>query len=198
MALTASTMLPLGTTVPHFDLPDGDGGAVSSASFPDAACLLVVFMCPHCPFVRHIRKGLSRFGREYQEGDLAMVAINSNDIAAFPDDSPECMTEEARAAGYSFPYLFDQTQAVAREFRAACTPDFFLFDSDRRLVYRGQFDSSRPGNGIAVTGSDLRAVADAVLAGREVPADQKASVGCNIKWRENNAPEYSTVSKIEP
>ena len=157
MVMTASTMLALGTTVPSFKLPDTGGGTVSSADFPDARGLLVVFMCPHCPFVKHIRKGLARFGREYQERGLAMVAINSNDTEALPADSPEHMREEAREEGYTFPYLFDETQAVAKAFRAACTPDFFLFDADHRLVYRGQFDPSRPrerhsGNGIGPSG----------------------------------------------
>jgi peroxiredoxin len=192
MVMTASTMLTLGTAVPQFELADTGGLTVSSADFPDARGLLVVFMCPHCPFVKHIRKGLARFGREYQERGLAMVAINSNDIAASPDDGPEQMREEAREEGYTFPYLFDETQAVAKSFHAACTPDFFLLDADRSLIYRGQFDSSRPGNDVAVTGSSLRAAADALLAGRSVPEDQRSSIGCNIKWKEFNAPDYFT------
>ena len=196
MVRTASTMLALGAPVPPFELPGTGGATVASVDLSADRGLLVVFMCPHCPFVKHIRKGLARFGREYQERGLAMVAINSNDTVASPDDSPEFMTEEAREEGYTFPYLFDETQAVAKEFKAACTPDFFLFDRDRRLVYRGQFDPSRPGNGVAVTGSDVRAAADAVLAGRGVAEDQKPSVGCNIKWSENNAPAYFSHAGI--
>jgi hypothetical protein len=149
-----------------------------------------MFICNHCPYVVHIRAGLAEFARAYQARGLAVVAINANDVAAYPDDRPEKMAEEKRRAGYVFPYLYDETQAVAKAYRAACTPDFFLFDGARRLVYRGQFDDSRPGNGRPVTGADLRAAVDAVLTGEAVPAEQRPSIGCNIKWKPGNAPGY--------
>ena len=190
MAATPSTMLELGTPLPSFQLPDVNGAIVSSSQFSNADPLLVVFLCPHCPFVRHIRSEFARFAREYQEKGLRIVAINSNDSIAFPDDSPEGMKEEIAKAGYTFPYLVDESQQVAKAFRAACTPDFFLFDRNRRLVYRGQFDGSRPRNSVPVTGSDLRAAADAVLRGLIPSPDQKPSIGCNIKWKIGNEPEY--------
>ncbi|MDZ7754257.1 MAG: thioredoxin family protein [Gammaproteobacteria bacterium] len=190
MARTYSTMLELGTPAPDFKLPDTRGDTVSLADFADRPALLVMFICNHCPYVKHLRDGLAAFGREYQEKGLGIVAISANDITTHPDDSPEKMAEEAAAAGYTFPYLYDETQAVAQAYHAACTPDFFLFDGDHRLVYRGQFDDSRPGNGRPVTGADLRAAADAVLAGRPVPEGQIPSMGCNIKWRAGNEPEY--------
>jgi peroxiredoxin len=190
MVAVPSTMLPLGTPAPDFRLPDTDGRAVARDDFRDAPALLVMFICNHCPFVQHIRAGLAEFARDYQPRGLAIVAINSNDVAAHPDDRPEKMREERQRAGYLFPYLFDETQAVARAYRAACTPDFFLFDRSRRLVYRGQFDDSRPGNDRPVTGADLRAAADAVLAGTAQPADQRPSIGCNIKWKPGAAPEW--------
>ena len=190
MALTPSTMLPLGTTAPGFKLPDTNGNIVSLAGFKDKPALLVLFICNHCPYVKHIRAGLAQLARDYLPKNVAIVAINSNDVANYPDDSPEKMREEAKSAGYLFPYLYDETQAVAKAYRAACTPDFFLFDRGRRLVYRGQFDGSRPGNGIPVTGKDLRAALDAVLAGRPVSPNQKASMGCNIKWKTGNEPDY--------
>jgi thiol-disulfide isomerase/thioredoxin len=183
-------MLELGTPLPSFQLPDVNGAIVSSSQFSNADPLLVVFLCPHCPFVRHIRSEFARFAREYQEKGLRIVAINSNDSIAFPDDSPEGMKEEIAKAGYTFPYLVDESQQVAKAFRAACTPDFFLFDRNRRLVYRGQFDGSRPRNSVPVTGSDLRAAADAVLRGLIPSPDQKPSIGCNIKWKIGNEPEY--------
>ncbi len=190
MVATNSTMLPLGTEAPDFRLPDTvGGGTVARDDFAGAPGLLVAFLCNHCPYVRHLRDELARFGRDYQAKGLAIVAVSANDAAAYPDDAPEKMAEEARAAGYPFPYLYDETQEVAKAYRAACTPDFFLFDADRRLVYRGQFDSSRPGHG-APTGADLRAAADAVLAGRALPAEQRPSIGCNIKWKRGNAPDY--------
>ena len=192
MVMTASTMLVLGTQAPSFSLPDIDGSIVSSADFADAKGLLVIFMCNHCPFVIHLRSALAEFGEEYQAKGLALVGISSNDVSTHPDDSPEKMAEEARSAGYTFPYLFDETQDVAKAYRAACTPDFFLFDQDRALVYRGQFDDSRPESGIPVTGIDLRAACDAVLAGNQVPETQKPSIGCNIKWREGSEPDYFT------
>jgi peroxiredoxin len=183
MAETASTMVPLGTAAPNFKLPDTTGKLLSLADFKDAPALLVVFMCNHCPFVQHIRAGLAQLARDYQARGLAMVGINSNDVANYPADSPAKMAEEAKRAGYVFPYLYDETQAVAKAYHAACTPDFFLYDRDRRLAYRGQFDDSRPSNGGPVTGADLRAAADAVLQGRAVSAEQKPSIGCNIKWK---------------
>ena len=190
MVAVPSTMLPLGTPAPDFRLPDTDGTPVSRDDFRDAPALLVMFSCNHCPYVQHIRDGLARFARDYQPRGLAIVAINSNDVAAHPDDRPAKMKEERERAGYLFPYLFDETQAVARAYRAACTPDFFLFDRDRRLVYRGQFDDSRPGSARPVTGADLRAAADAVLAGVAPPAEQRPSIGCNIKWKPGAAPDY--------
>ncbi|MDG4594470.1 MAG: thioredoxin family protein [Candidatus Contendobacter sp.] len=192
MAQTASIMLALGTPAPAFSLPEpATGRVVALADFQDAPALLVIFMCNHCPFVKHVREGLARFARDYQGRGLASVAINANDVANYPSDSPAKMAEEARTFGYPFPYLYDETQAAAKAYRAACTPDFFLFDAGRKLVYRGQFDGSRPGNSIPVTGADLRAAVDAVLAGGSVPSAQKPSIGCNIKWKAGNEPDYS-------
>jgi len=188
--LVDSTMLPLGTQAPPFRLPDTDGQMVSLEDTHGAAGLLVVFICNHCPYVKHIRHQLARFAREYQAKGLAIIAINSNDAERYPDDSPERMKEEKAAIGYAFPYLYDETQQVAHAYRAACTPDFFLFDADRELVYRGQFDSSRPGNNRPITGADLRAAADAVLAGEPVESQQIPSAGCNIKWKPGNEPGY--------
>jgi peroxiredoxin len=190
MAAVTSTMLALGTQAPDFRLPDTDGRQVARDDFKAAPGLLVMFICNHCPYVKHIRDGLAAFGREYQKRGLAIVAINANDVAAYPADSPANMAEEARNAGYVFPYLYDATQSVAKAYRAACTPDFFLFDRHGRLVYRGQFDDSRPGNGRPVTGADLRSAADAVLSDRPVAPDQQPSIGCNIKWKRGAAPEY--------
>lgn len=190
MVAVPSTMLPLGTVAPQFTLPGPDGRKVSLEAFSHAPGLLVMFICNHCPFVKHIREQLALFCSEYQAKGLAVVAINSNDFAAHPDDSPEKMAQEITSFGYTFPYLVDETQETAKAYRAACTPDFFLFDQDRKLVYRGQFDDSRPGNDVPVTGSDLRAAADAVLEGRTVAAEQKPSIGCNIKWKPGEAPEY--------
>jgi peroxiredoxin len=191
MVLTPSTMLSLGTPVPPFTLPDLDGKMVSSATFHDTPAL-VAFISRHCPYVTHIRHEFARFAREYQARGLAIVAICSNDATTFPEDGPEGMKQEAKAAGYTFPYLFDETQEVAKAFRAACTPDLFLFDRRGMLAYRGQFDDSRPRTAtpLPVTGRDLRAAADAVLSGLPVPANQKSSIGCNIKWKRGNAPEY--------
>src|SRR5882724_932161 len=157
MALTPSTMLPLGTSAPDFRLPDVSGNTVSLADFKGAPVLLVIFMCNHCPYVKHIREGLAQFARDYVPRGAAMVGINSNDVANYPDDSPVKMAQEVKSAGYIFPYLYDESQAVAKAYRAACTPDIYLFDKGRKLVYRGQFDDSRPGSGIPVTGKDLRA-----------------------------------------
>jgi len=191
MAVTPSTMLKLGTPAPDFRLPDLAGLMVSVDDFKSAPALLVMFICNHCPFVKHIRPGLSVFAREYQAKGLAIVGINSNDAGEYPEDSPDQMVKEIKSAGYVFPYLYDETQSVAKAYRAACTPDFFLFDAARTLVYRGQFDDSRPGNGLPVTGKDLRAAADAALAGRPIPKDQKPSIGCNIKWKTGNEPDYT-------
>jgi peroxiredoxin len=190
MAETPSTMAPLGMQAPHFNLPDPKGDLVSIDDFKDAPALLVMFICNHCPYVKHIRATLAQFGREYQKRNVAIVAINSNDVKAYPADRPFRMGEEIREAGYTFPYLFDETQEVAKAYHAACTPDFFLFDRDRRLVYRGQFDDSRPGSTHLVTGSDLRAAVDRLLTAQPPLEDQKASLGCNIKWKPGNAPSY--------
>jgi peroxiredoxin len=191
MARTQSTMAPLGMTLPHFDLLDvRSGRQLRDADLAAEPALLVAFLCNHCPYVRHIRSGLADFAREYRERGLAVVGISSNDVGAYPQDGPDGMREEAREAGYTFPYLFDERQEVAKAFFAACTPDFFLFDLARRLAYRGQFDGSRPSNGVPVTGSDLRAATDAVLEGKQPSAEQTPSIGCNIKWIPGNAPEY--------
>jgi peroxiredoxin len=189
MVKTASQMLPLGTAAPDFELPDPQGRrhALRAARGKPA---LVFFLCNHCPFVKHVRSGLADLGRDYLARGVAMLAINSNDFEAYPDDAPEHMAREAQASGWTFPYLVDADQRVAKAYRAACTPDFFLFDAAHRLVYRGQLDDSRPDNGVPVTGADLRAALDAVLADRPVSADQKPSIGCNIKWRPGNAPDY--------
>jgi peroxiredoxin len=188
MAVT-STMLPLGTEAPDFSIADVvSGQTVSLADFEDRSALLVMFICRHCPYVSHVRPALAALGREFASSPLGIVAIGSNDPAAYPLDAPESLAEEAVEAGYVFPYLFDETQEVAKAYTAACTPDFFLFDRDRRLVYRGQFDGSRPGNGVPVTGEDLRGAIAAVLEGRRVPEDQRPSVGCSIKWRPGNEP----------
>jgi peroxiredoxin len=188
MALTPSTMLALGTPAPPFRLTDTQGKLVALDDFKNQSALLVVFMCNHCPYVIHVREALAKFGREYQARGFGMVGINANDPVNYPDDSPARMADEVRLAGYTFPYLFDETQAVAKAYRAACTPDFFLFDGARKLVYRGQFDDSRPGNGKPVTGADLRAAVEAVLAGKPVSPAQKPSLGCNIKWKRGNEP----------
>lgn len=190
MAQTPSTMLPLGTVAPAFTLPDTTLQQVSLETFAGAPALLVMFICNHCPFVKHLRSELAQLGRDYVAQGLGIVAISSNDADAYPADSPAKMIEEQQAAGYNFPYLFDGTQEVAKSYRAACTPDFYLFDKDRRLVYRGQFDDSRPSNGLPVTGKDLRAAIDAVLAGKPVSTEQRPSIGCNIKWRPGQEPDY--------
>lgn len=190
MVATNSTMLPLGTVAPDFSLPDTSGTIVSLSQAKNAAAYVVMFLCNHCPYVKHIRSGVAQFGRDYRSKGVAVFAISSNDVKNYPADSPEKMAEEARSAGYVFPYLFDETQAVAKAYRAACTPDFFLFDKDRRLVYRGQFDDSRPSNGLPVTGKDLRAALDAVLAGTTPPPTQTPSLGCNIKWKPGNEPDW--------
>ena len=190
MAETPSTMLALGTKAPHFRLPDPYGKWVSLDDFKDAPALLVVFMCNHCPYVKHIRSKLAEVAKEYQAKGAGVVGINSNDAESYPDDRPEKMAEEIKQVGYTFPYLYDESQEGAKAYRAACTPDFYLFDRERRLVYRGQFDDGRPGNGRPVTGADLHVALDAVLAGRSVPGNQRPSLGCNIKWKRGNAPDY--------
>ena len=189
MVAVNSTMLPLGTRAPEFSLRCATGGAFSRKDFAGKP-LLVMFICNHCPFVKHVREGLTSLVREYQARGIASVAINANDWTQYPDDAPAQMAAEVKRYGYSFPYLYDDSQNVAKAYRAACTPDFFLFDSGHRLVYRGQMDDSRPGNGIAVTGKDLRDAMDAVLSGKPAPREQKPSIGCNIKWRRGNEPDY--------
>jgi peroxiredoxin len=191
MVMTASEMLALGTPAPGFSLPDIEGNIVSPGDFEDSPALLVVFMCNHCPFVKHILAALVELVQEYQAKGLAVVGINSNDVENFPEDKPEMMAKVAKEAGFTFPYLYDQSQEVAKSYRAACTPEFFLFDKERRLVYRGQMDDSRPGNNVPVTGADLRAAVDAVLGERPFSQEQKPSIGCNIKWRHGNEPEYA-------
>lgn len=190
MARTPSTMLALGTPAPDFRLPDFEGRMHELADFREAPALLVAFMCNHCPFVRHLRREFASFAQEYQRRGLAVVAINSNDVDAYPQDGPDAMRQEAAALGYVFPYLLDETQSVAKAYRASCTPDFFLFDAARRLVYRGQFDDSRPDSGRPVTGADLRAAVEATLAGGTPSPEQKPSLGCNIKWRKGKEPDY--------
>lgn len=190
MVKTASTMLPLGTTAPDFSLLNVNGQTVSRSDFQDAKGLLVIFMCNHCPFVIHLADQLAQFARDYHDAGLAIVAISSNDVSNHPQDSPEQMVHEAEQRGYIFPYLYDEEQEVAKAYHAACTPDFFLFDGNHQLVYRGQFDSSRPDSGIPVTGEDLRQAVDAMLAGQPVSEDQQPSLGCNIKWKEQQAPDY--------
>jgi peroxiredoxin len=191
MAQTPSTMIKLGSATPDFSLPDTSGKLVSLRDFAHAPALLVMFICNHCPFVKHIRQELARLGSDYQKRGVAIVAINSNDVAKFPDDSPEKMRDEVTNAGYAFPYLYDESQKVAKGFQAACTPDFFLYDKQRTLVYRGQLDDSRPNSGIPVTGRDLRAALDALLADESVMVEQKPSIGCNIKWKPGNEPVYA-------
>jgi len=190
MVAVNSTMLPLGTKAPDFELPDTNGKTVALSDYKNAPGLLVVFMCNHCPYVKHIRAGLAQLAREYLPKGLRVVGISSNDVQNYPQDSPAKMAEEAKAAGYNFPYLYDETQEVAKAYRAACTPDIYLFDKDQQLAYRGQFDDSRPGNGLPVTGKDLRAAIDAVLANKTVPSNQKPSIGCNIKWKPGGEPDY--------
>ncbi len=183
-------MLSLGTQAPDFTLPDASGKSVSLGDFKPASALVVGFICNHCPYVKHLQSALAQLAREYQPRGVAFVAISSNDAARYPADAPAKMAEEAKAAGYSFPYLYDEAQSVAKAYRAACTPDFYVFDGSRRLVYRGQFDDSRPGNKLPTTGSDLRSTLDAVLAVKPVLQEQKPSLGCNIKWKPGNEPEW--------
>jgi peroxiredoxin len=185
MALTESTMLSLGTVAPDFALTDVvTGKTVRRDDFRGQKALLVLFICAHCPYVKHIEKALAAIGKDYAGKPLGIAAISSNDADAFPADSPAGLKRQAETFGFVFPYLHDETQAAAHAYKAVCTPDIFLFDDDFRLVYRGQFDSSRPGNGVPVTGEDLRAAIDAALAGKPIPAGQRPSIGCNIKWKE--------------
>ncbi|ADJ28879.1 thioredoxin family protein [Nitrosococcus watsonii] len=191
MARTESIMLDLGTQAPDFQLLEpATGRTVSLADFKGASGLLIIFMCNHCPYVKHISTALSQFAREYQPKGLAIAGISVNDVENYPDDSPEKMAEEVEAQGYIFPYLYDETQEIAKAYKAACTPDFFLFDKNHKLVYRGQFDASRPGNDAPIAGEDLRAAADAVLAGQPISGEQRPSMGCNIKWKPGNEPDY--------
>lgn len=186
-----TTLLPLGTSAPDFTLPDTEGNCVSLSQFDGVAAYLIMFICNHCPYVLHLRKDIARLSTAYQERDVAVLAINSNDAEKYPADSPERMREEATDAGYTFPYLYDSTQSVAKAYRATCTPDFYIFDKHRNLAYHGQFDDARPGNMIAVSGSDLSAALDSVLDGdRIVPDVQKPSFGCTIKWKPGNEPDY--------
>lgn len=191
MAVTASRMLELGTSAPDFSLPDTQGKIVSLAGFDKSPALLVIFLCNHCPFVKHVLSNLVKLIEDYQTRGVAVVGINSNDVENYPEDSPDMMAKLAKQSGFTFPYLYDETQEVAKAYSAACTPDFFLFDGDRTLVYRGQMDDSRPGNGIPVTGADLTAAIDAVLSGKPAAEKQKPSMGCNIKWKQGNEPDYA-------
>jgi len=191
MALTPSTMMPLEAPAPAFTLPDAVSGKKISLSDTDKKkALLVMFICRHCPFVQHIKQELAKLGKDYQAKDIGIVAISSNDAANYPEDAPKGLKEMALELGFAFPFCYDETQEIAKKYRAACTPDFFLFDAARKLVYRGQLDDSRPGNGKPVTGLDLRAAIEAVLSGKPVNSKQKPSIGCNIKWKPGNEPDY--------
>ena len=190
MAQTPSQMTPLGGEAPDFNLPNCLGGTVSRDEARGVKGLLVAFICNHCPFVIHVRGELAAIGREYQDKGIGIVAISSNNIETHPDDSPEKMAIEVETVGYTFPYLYDETQEVAKAYRAACTPDFYLYDTDLKLAYRGQLDGSRPGNDVPVTGEDMRSALDALVAGYTPAPDQKPSIGCNIKWKPGNEPDY--------
>jgi peroxiredoxin len=190
MVAVNSTMVPLGTHAPDFRLPDTSGKMVGLSDFAQAPALAIIFMCNHCPYVKHVRAGLAQLARDYQARRVQFIGISSNDAENYPADGPVQMAAEAKSAGYIFPYLYDETQEVAKAYRAACTPDFYLFDQTQRLVYRGQFDDSRPSNGLPVTGKDFRAALDALLAGKPPVPTQKPSIGCNIKWKPGNEPAY--------
>jgi peroxiredoxin len=195
MVAIGSTMLPLGTKAPDFHLPDVvSGKTISLATFADKKALLVMFICRHCPYVQHVQRELARIGKDYQDKSVGIVAISANDAANYAEDAPDRLKAMARELGFTFPYCYDESQKTAQAYTAACTPDFFLFDGDRSLVYRGQLDDSRPGNATPVTGKDLRAAIDAVLADKAVDANQKASIGCNIKWKSGNEPDYFKMS----
>ena len=193
MVAVNSTMLPLGTKAPGFSLPDTSGKLVSPADFKGAPALVVMFICNHCPYVIHIRSELAKACKDFQARGVAVVGISSNDAVEYPQDGPDKMREEAKLAGYKFPYLYDESQKVALAYHAACTPDFYVFDKDQLLVYRGQFDGARRGNTLPVTGKDLRAAVDAVLTGKKI-FEQKPSIGCNIKWKSGNEPDYFTIT----
>jgi len=191
MALVASTMLELGTKAPDFSLPDTvSGKMITLQTFAPSKALLVMFICQHCPYVKHIQEALAQLGKDYAKTDLGIVAISANNVETHPNDAPDKLKEMALTLGFTFPFCYDESQSIAKAYTAACTPDFFLFDGDRTLVYRGQLDDSRPGNGIPVTGKDLRAAIDQVLADASVPTEQKPSIGCNIKWKPGNEPAY--------
>jgi len=191
MARTPSKMVALGTQAPDFHLPDVvSGQTVSLEDFATKSGLLVMFICRHCPYVKHVQSELARIGQDYQSRDVGIVAITANDVAQQPEDAPESTKSMAQELGFTFPFCYDESQAIAKAYGASCTPDFFLFDKNRRLVYRGQLDDSRPSNGLPVTGRDLRAALDALLAGQPVSQEQKASLGCNIKWKPGNEPIY--------
>ncbi len=191
MVLTPSTMLPLGTKAPDFQLPDVvSGETISLATFEDKKALLVMFICRHCPFVKHVQKELANIGKDYSDRSLGIVAISANDAEKYPDDSADNLKLMAQELGFNFPLCYDETQDVAKAYTAACTPDFFLFNGDRELVYRGQLDASRPSNELPVTGKDLRSAIDATLAEHKIDFEQKASIGCNIKWKPGNEPDY--------
>ena len=190
MAATESTMLELGTVAPDFELPTPTGDIVRLADFSGSPGLVVAFICNHCPFVKLIREDLAEFAREYSARGIEMVAINSNDFANYEGDTPKKMQDEINEFGYTFPYLVDESQEIAKAYRAACTPDFYLFDAEQKLVYRGRFDGATPGNGVDVTGEELRAAADALLGGSNPSDDQIPSIGCNIKWKAGNEPDY--------
>ena len=191
MVKTVSTMLPLGTAAPDFQLPDVvSGKTISLDSFADSQALLVMFICQHCPFVIHVREELAKIGQDYQDRSLGIVAISANDVANYPNDSPEKLKQMAHEFKFNFPVCYDESQEVSKSYTAACTPDFFLFDGDNKLVYRGQLDDSRPGNGFPVTGEDMRQAIDFTLKGEEIDFAQKPSIGCNIKWKPGNEPDY--------
>lgn len=196
MAVTPSTMLEIGTFAPDFALVDIQGRIIRRDDVRDKNGILILFICNHCPFVKHINAALVRFAQDYMPRGLGMAAISSNDAQKYPDDGPDKMAQISRQFGYPFVYLYDETQQIAQAYRAACTPDFFLFDAQLKLVYRGQFDASRPGNSIPVTGNDLRTAADALIAGRPISSAQKPSIGCNIKWRPGNEPEYFASKSV--
>lgn len=191
MSLTESTMLPLGSKAPDFALPEvTTGRVVRLGDFAGKKALLVMFICRHCPYVQHVQGELVKLSRDYSTADLSLVAISSNDASSHPEDAPQSLVEQTKKVGFTFPYLYDESQTAAKAFTAACTPDFFLFDGQRRLAYRGQLDDSRPGNGKPVTGRDLRAALDAILKGLAPAASQRPSAGCNIKWKPGNEPDY--------
>lgn len=196
MVRTASTMMPLGTSAPDFSLPETDGGTVALSDFRDHKAVLVIFMCNHCPYVKHVAEQLKLLSDEYMQHGVGIVAINSNDTEAYPDDNFDAMKAEKAERGYGFPYALDADQSVAIAYGAACTPDFFLFDADHQLVYRGQLDDSRPKTDLPVTGADLRAALDEAIAGRTPPTQQKPAIGCNIKWKPGNEPSYFNPAGI--